>query len=46
METTLLKIIIHSVGNVENGYPVSDPNKTMINVTKESSESNTHKINK
>jgi hypothetical protein len=22
------------VGNEENGYPVSDPNKTMINVTK------------
>jgi hypothetical protein len=21
------------VGNEENGYPVSDPNKTMINVT-------------
>jgi hypothetical protein len=23
-----------SVGNEENGYPVHDPNKTMINVTK------------
>jgi hypothetical protein len=29
------------VGNEENGYPVPDPNKTMINVTKELS--NTHK---
>jgi hypothetical protein len=27
-----------SVGNEENGYPVLDPNKTMINVTKEPSE--------
>jgi hypothetical protein len=27
-----------SVGNEENGYPVSDPNKTMINVTKETSD--------
>jgi hypothetical protein len=35
MVTTLLKKIIeNSVGNEENGYPVSDPNK-MINVTKE-----------
>jgi hypothetical protein len=24
-----------SVGNEENGYPVPNPNKTMINVTKE-----------
>jgi hypothetical protein len=31
------------VGNEENGYPVPDPNKTMINDTKE--PSNTHKIN-
>jgi hypothetical protein len=30
-----------SVGNEENGYPVPDPNKTMINVTKEPSD--THK---
>jgi hypothetical protein len=29
------------VGNEENGYPVPDPNKTMINVTKE--PSNAHK---
>jgi hypothetical protein len=27
-----------SVGNEENGCPVPDPNKTMINVTKESSD--------
>jgi hypothetical protein len=27
-----------SVGNEENGYPVPDPNKTMINVTKEPSD--------
>jgi hypothetical protein len=26
-----------SVRNEENGYPVPDPNKTMINVTKEPS---------
>jgi hypothetical protein len=32
-----------SVGNEEIGYPVPDPNKTMINDTKE--PSNTHKIN-
>jgi hypothetical protein len=43
METTLLKknSIQDSVGNEENGYPVPDLNKTMINVTKETS--NTHK---
>jgi hypothetical protein len=29
------------VGNEENGYPVPDPNKTMINVTNKPSE--THK---
>jgi hypothetical protein len=29
-----------SVGNEENGYPVSDPNKTMINVTMEPSNTN------
>jgi hypothetical protein len=29
------------VGNEENGYPVPDPNKTMINVTNEPSD--THK---
>jgi hypothetical protein len=26
------------VGNEENGYPVPDPNKTVINVTKELSD--------
>jgi hypothetical protein len=26
------------VGNEENGYPVPNPNKTMINVTKEPSD--------
>jgi hypothetical protein len=26
------------VGNEENGYPVPDPNKTMINVTNEPSD--------
>jgi hypothetical protein len=29
--------IQNSVGNKENGYPVPDLNKTMINVTKEPS---------
>jgi hypothetical protein len=33
-----------SVGNEENEYLAPDPNKTMINVTKESSDS--HKIKK
>jgi hypothetical protein len=28
------------VGNEENGYPVPDPNKTMINVTNEPSHAN------
>jgi hypothetical protein len=32
-----------SVGNEENRYPVPDPNKTMINVTNEPSD--THKKN-
>jgi hypothetical protein len=32
-----------SVGNEENGYPVFDPNKTMINITKEPSD--THQKN-
>jgi hypothetical protein len=27
------------VGNEENGYPVPDPNKTMISVTKDPSDS-------
>jgi hypothetical protein len=42
-ETTLLKnnSIEDFVGNEENEYPVPDPNKTMINVTNELSE--THK---
>jgi hypothetical protein len=31
-----------SVGNEENEYPVSDPNKIMINVTKEPSDAHTH----
>jgi hypothetical protein len=34
-------LIQDSVGNEENEYPVPDPNKTMINVTRE--PSNTHK---
>jgi hypothetical protein len=41
METTLKKkknSIQDSVGNEENGYPVPDPHKTMISVTKESSD--------
>jgi hypothetical protein len=40
METTLLKknSIQDLVGNEENGYPVPDLNKTMINVTKEPSD--------
>jgi hypothetical protein len=44
METTLLKkknSIEDLVGNKENGYPVPDPNKTMINVTNQPSD--THK---
>jgi Zn-finger protein len=32
---SLKKIIQYSVENEENGYPVSDPNKTAINDTKE-----------
>jgi hypothetical protein len=38
LETTLLKKKQDSVGNEENGYPVPDLNKTMINVTKEPSD--------
>jgi predicted metal-dependent hydrolase len=41
METTLLKknnSIQDSVGNEQNGYPVRDHNKMMINVTKEPSD--------
>jgi hypothetical protein len=30
--------IQYSVGNEENGYPVPDLNKTMINVTKDPSD--------
>jgi hypothetical protein len=42
---SLLKnnLIQDSVGNEENEYPLPDPNKTMINVTKEPSD--THKKN-
>jgi hypothetical protein len=29
-------------GNEENGYPVPEPNKTMINVTNKPSEAHTH----
>jgi hypothetical protein len=28
------------VGNEENGYPVPDPNKTMVNISKEHSTTN------
>jgi hypothetical protein len=41
METTLLKknnLIQDSEVNEENGYPVQDPKKTMINDTKEPSD--------
>jgi hypothetical protein len=42
VETTLLKkkknSIQDSVGNEENGYPIPDLNKTMINITKEPSD--------
>jgi hypothetical protein len=41
METTLLKknnSIEDSVGNEENGYPVPDHNKIIVNVTKEPSD--------
>jgi hypothetical protein len=34
------------VGNEENGYPVPDPNKTMINVTKEPSDTQKKKPSK
>jgi hypothetical protein len=30
--------IEESVGNEEDGYPVPNPNKTMINITKEPSD--------
>jgi hypothetical protein len=30
--------ILYLAGNEENGYPILDPNKTMINVTKEPSD--------
>jgi hypothetical protein len=44
MKTKLLKKnnSIEDSGNEENGYPVPDPNKIVINVTKEPSD--THKI--
>jgi hypothetical protein len=40
METTLLKknSMLDSVGNEENAYPVSDPKKSKINVTREPSD--------
>jgi hypothetical protein len=48
MKTTLLKkkknSIQDSVENEENGYPVLDPSKTMINSYKETSD--THKKKK
>jgi hypothetical protein len=47
IETTLLKknnSLEDSVGNEEKGYPVPDPNKTMINVTKEPSDTHKKKI--
>jgi hypothetical protein len=34
----IIIIMVELVGNRENGYPVSDPNKTIINVTKEPSD--------
>jgi hypothetical protein len=49
METTLLKqnnSIQDSVGNEENGYPVPDPNKIMINVTKEPGDNHQKKKKK
>jgi hypothetical protein len=42
IETTLCKknsSIGDLVGNEENGYPVPDPNKTMINVTNKPTDS-------
>jgi hypothetical protein len=43
MGTTLLKknSMLDSMGNEENAYPVPDPKKSKINVTRE--PSNTHK---
>jgi hypothetical protein len=42
METTLFKkkknSIAYSMRNEENGYPLLDPNKKMINVTKKPSD--------
>jgi hypothetical protein len=48
METTLHKknSIQDSVGNEENGYPVPDLNKTMINVTKEQSDTHIKPLKK
>jgi hypothetical protein len=48
MEMTVLKknnSIQHSVGNAENEYLVPDFNKTMINVTKEPSDTHTKTLN-
>jgi hypothetical protein len=38
--------IQNSVGNEENGYPVPDLNKTVINVTKEGSDTTKNTKNK
>jgi hypothetical protein len=41
IETTFLKksnLMQDSVGNEKKGYPVHDPNETMINITKEPSD--------
>jgi hypothetical protein len=49
METTLFKqnnSIQDSVGNEENGYPVPDPNKIMINVTKEPIDAHKNSLKK
>jgi hypothetical protein len=45
METTFLKMnnsIEDSVENESNGYPVPDPNKAMINASKEPSGTHTN----
>jgi hypothetical protein len=48
METILLKknSIQDSVGNEENGYPAPSSNKTMINVTKETSDAHKNSLKK
>jgi hypothetical protein len=30
------------VGSEENGYPIPDPNKTIVNITNEPSDAHTH----